>query len=356
MIRPKEYLFDIHRTPAPAESRINAIRLDKNEFLPCWPDEWFREFMQILRPEHFSIHPETGVFHEKLAKYTGFPKEQILITAGSDAAIRSTYEVFVSPGDEVVVPNPTFAMYDVYARVFGACLVQVDYDADFRLPVERFVKAIGQNTKLVAIANANSPTGTVFTREDLKTIISHASSQGAAVLIDEAYHPFHPETMHELVREYDNLIVTRTLSKAAGVAGMRIGYAVSSPAIAPLLFAVKPMYEITTVSALLGEYILDHSDRIDDYAADVRDGRQWLATFFREQGFHVPESHANFIHVDFGARKEAIISALGNHNVLFKEAFDHPALRRYSRFTVGPKAYMEKIADLFSTCVGEGQL
>ena len=353
MIRPKEQLRGIHRTPPPAGSRLDTIRLDKNEFLPCWPEDWFQEFISTVRPEHFSIHPETGTLYEKLAKHLGLPKEQILITAGSDAAIRSAYETFVSPGDEVVVPNPTFAMYEVYAKVFGAHLVTVDYDTDLKLPVERLLTAIGQNTKLVAIANANSPTGTVFSREELKSVISHASSLGAAVLIDEAYYPFHPESMLELVKESDNLIVTRTFSKAAGVAGMRIGYAASSVEIAPLLFAVKPMYEITTVSALLGEYILDHCERIDAYAADVRAGRQWLSEFFRKQGFHVPESHANFIHVDFGSRKEAIVAALIKNNVLFKESFDHPALSRYSRFTVGPRPFMENFADLFSSAIGE---
>lgn len=355
MIRPKEHLRGIHRTPAPVGSRLDAIRLDKNEFLPCWPEEWFREFMNTVRPEHFSIHPETGELHEKLAKRLNLPKKQILVTAGSDAAIRSAYEVFVSPGDEVVVPNPTFAMYEVYAKVFAARLVTVDYDPDLKLPIERLLKAIGPNTRVVAIANPNSPTGTVFSREELKSIIGHASSQGAAVLIDEAYYPFHSETMIDHVRQFDNLIVTRTLSKAAGVAGMRVGFAASSKEIAPLLFAVKPMYEITTVSALLGEYILDHYERIDAYAAKVREGRQWLSGFFRERGFHVPESHANFIHVDFGSRKEAIVAALVKNDVLFKEFFDHPALSRYCRFTIGPKSFMEQFADLFSACTGEGK-
>lgn len=349
MIRPKEHLRCIHRTLAPAETRLHAIRLDKNEFLPCWPLEWFREFMDTLLPEHFSIHPECGMLHEKLSKRLNFPAEQILITAGSDAAIRSAYEVFVSPGDEVVIPNPTFAMYEVYARVFAAKLVTVDYDSDLRLSVEHLLKAIGPNTKLVAIANANSPTGTVFSREELKEIIVHASSQGAVVLIDEAYYPFYPETMIDMVREADNLIVTRTFSKAAGVAGMRIGYAISSPEITPLLFSVKPMYEITTISALLGEYIMDHHERIDAYAAKVREGRQWLSDFFRKRGFAVPESHANFIHVDFGQRKDKIVAALKENNVLFKESFDHPALSRYSRFTVGPRPFMKEFADLFNT-------
>jgi histidinol-phosphate/aromatic aminotransferase/cobyric acid decarboxylase-like protein len=115
------------------------------------------------------------------------------------------------------------------------------------------------------------------------------------------------------------------------------------------------MYEITTVSALLGEYILNHSERIEAYAADVREGRQWLADFFRKQGFHVPESHANFIHVDFGSKKESIVQALVNNNVLFKESFNHPALSRYCRFTVGPETYMKQFANVFSACTGEAK-
>lgn len=352
MIRPHPHLASIHRSMPPAESRIDALRLDKNEFLPCWPEEWFEEFRALLRPEHLSIHPETGPLYRQLSQHLGIPREQLLVTAGSDAAIHAAYQAFVGKGDEVVVPNPTFAMYDVYARVFDAKLVTVDYGGEMELPLEKLLMAITPRTKLVAVPNPNSPTGTVFRREQLEGVIEHAACCGAAVLIDEAYYPFHQESMIDLVRQTGNLIVTRTFSKAAGVAGMRIGFAASSAAIAPSLFAVKPMYEITTLSALLGVHILNNYQRVTAYAEEVRQGRELISGFFRSHGFAVPESHANFIHVDFGARRAEIARALARSGVLFKESFDHPSLARYSRFTVGPVPVMERFAALFEACTG----
>jgi histidinol-phosphate aminotransferase len=350
MIRPRPHLQSIHRSPAQAESRLDSLRLDKNEFLPCWPEEWFQEFCATLRPEHLSIHPETGRLYDLLADRFRIPREQLVVTAGSDAAIRSAFEAFVEPGDEVVILNPTFAMYNVYADIFAARLVAVDYDSDMNLPLERLMAAVGPATKLVAVANPNSPTGTVFSIHDLERLIGHASANGAAVLIDEAYFPFHTDTMLDCVNRFDNLIVTRSFSKAAGIAGMRLGFAASSPAIAPVLFAVKPMYEVTVISTLLGEYILEHYDRVDVYTAQVLEGRELLAHFFRSQGFAVPQSHGNFLHVDFGAQRQSLISALREKKVLFKESFDHPSLARYCRFTVGPRAYMEAFMAIFAEC------
>ena len=350
MIRPLTHLLSIHRSPPPTESRIDFMRLDKNEFLPCWPEEWFQEFCATLRPEHLSIHPETGRLYDLLADRFSVPREQLVVTAGSDAAIRSAFEAFIAPGDEVVILSPTFAMYNVYADIFAARLVAVDYDSDRNLPIKRLMDAIGTATKLVAVANPNSPTGTVFSRDELEKLISHASACGAAVLIDEAYFPFHTETMLDCVNRFDNLIVTRSFSKAAGIAGMRLGFAASSPDIAPILVAVKPMYEVTVLSTLLGEYILQHYDRVESYAEQVREGRELLAKFFLSKGFHVPECHGNFLHVDFGAQRQNITRALRNKKVLFKESFEHPSLARYCRFTVGPRTYMKVFIAQFCDC------
>lgn len=350
MIRPKKHLSGIYRSPVVLRSRFDCLRMDKNEFLPHWPVGWYQDFLARLKPEHISIHPETGILYKKLGAALRTPEENLVITAGSDAAIKAAFEVFVEPGDEVIIPSPTFAMYYVYAQIFNAKLTEIHYDETLFLDVDAFLQAITDKTKLIAIANPNSPTGTVLKEDEVRSIIEKASRVGAAVLIDEAYYPFYDHSMMEYVDRYDNLIITRTFSKAAGMAGMRTGCLVSNREIAKLAFAVKPMYEITSLSVLLADYILDHYDYIFRYAEQVREGKHILADYFERKGLGVYLGHANFLHVDFGVRKPEIVSYLHAHDVLFKDYFDHRSLKKYSRFTVGPKDVIETFTRVFDGC------
>lgn len=347
MIRPKKHLNSINRDPAVPETRLNSLRLDKNEYLPAWPKEWVDEFLSQIRPEHLSTLPELDGLYKKIERVLKIPRDSFVVTAGTDLAIKAAFEVFVSPGDEVVFPSPTFAMYSVYSRIFDAKMVEVNYKKDLSLDIEEYLGAITSNTSLIAIANPNSPTGTKIEQEDLERIIRKGSEVGSAVLIDEAYHPFCKETMLDRIGWHDNLIVTRTFSKAAGIAGLRVGLAATNPKIAKLLFAVKPMYEVTTISIMLAEYVLDNYERVFRYAEEVGSAKIMLEKYFRSKGFEVRVGHANFIHIDFGGRKEKIVKYLQGNEVLFKEKFDHLSLTRFCRFSVGTMDYSKLFMSKF---------
>ncbi len=346
MILPKLYRSEIYRTPAQIKTRAGHLRLDKNEYLPCWPDGAFQEFLKTLKPEHLSMHPEIGRLYRKIEKTLKLPRSHIVVTAGSDAAIKAAFEAFVEPGDQVIIPNPTFAMYRIYAEVYNATLAAIDYDRDLHLNVDKLINRIDSSTRLIAIANPNSPTGTVIPTDRLREIISKASEVGAVVLIDEAYYPFYEETLLGDVLSYDNLIVTRTFSKAAGLAGMRVGMLFSNETIAKIIFAAKPMYEITSISAMLAEYVLDNYSMVHEYAQAVRETKEELVDYFQSRGFDVFQGHANFIHVDFGHRTQDIVAHLAKQDVLLTTGFEHVSLSRFTRFSVGGREYMKRLTDL----------
>ena len=348
MIYPKPHLNDFFRTPAVKETRYDKWRLDKNEFLPGWPEEWFSDAFQRIKPADISTHPELGTLYSKIEAVLGFPTDQTLVCAGSDEAIRSVFQVFVSPGDEVIIPHPTYAMYYIYPKIFGARLKQVEYSTGPKMDIQELISAVTEKTRLVCLANPNSPTGTIFLQDEIKELAKACSLAGSVLLVDEAYYPFYESTMVDHVNEFDNLIVTRSFSKAAGLAGLRVGILYTNTKISKLIFSVKPMYEITSISAKLSEYVLDHYTRIFKYAALTREGKEYIASYFKTHDFRVFEGYANFIHVDFGDRKKEIISYLEAHDVLFKEGFDTKSLEGFSRFTVGPVKYMKQFADLFN--------
>jgi len=348
MIKPKSHIKKIFRTPAPGQSRMGCLRMDKNEYLPCIDKKVFRGILKTIKPEHFSIHPEVGPLYKKISLCVGVPEKNIVVTAGSDNAIRSTFEVFVGPGDKVIIPDPTFAMYYIYSDIAGARMEKVGYDANLNIEVDDILKKIDNATKLIAIANPNSPTGTVFDQNELNAIVKKASRYGAVVLIDEAYYPFYASSMLDRITKHDNLIVTRTFSKALGLAGLRIGFLASNDRIAKLIFAVKPMYEITTLSANAALFALERYKDSFKYAEKVRAAKEDLERYFMKRGYTVFTGYANFIHVDFGKRRNEIVNHLIRNKVLFKHSFDRPCLKRYCRFTVGPKKEIERFIRIFN--------
>lgn len=122
----------------------------------------------------------------------------------------------------------------------------------------------------------------------------------------------------------------------------------SNNRIALMVNAVKPMYEITSMSALLAEYVLNNYDRVFEYARETNEGKEYLSDYFIKKGFKVFKGFANFLHVDFGERKKSIVAFLAKNNVLFKDSFEHPSLVRFSRFTVGPKESLDPFIDKFN--------
>ena len=339
-------LSNIDRTPAQMATRFDKLRLDKNEYIPHLPDRIFREVMATIRPEHVSAHPELGPLYAKLSTRLGLAPDMVLLGAGSDSLIRSAFEVFVSEGDKVVFPDPSFAMYRIYAECRGAEVVSIGYGEDLSLDPGRIIDALDAKTSLLVMANPNSPTGTVIDTNAIEAILRRADGVGCAVLIDEAYYPFYDGTVLDRVGRTKNLIVTRTLSKAAGLAGLRVGFAAGDKTAIRAMTASKLMYEITGISAVFAEYMLDHYELLFEYAKEVNAAKRRLAAFLREAGFAVREGHANFIHVDFGNDRSRIVERLLASGVLFKDRFSHPSLRRYCRFSVGGMAATERFIDL----------
>src|SRR5207249_2399044 len=145
----------------------------------------------------------------------------------------------------------SFAMFDVYARIIGADIQVVDYDEDFYISPNSVIERITPAMKMVAIANPNNPTGTIFAETDLEKILQAAAENLTIVLLDEAYFYFYPKTMLGRHLEFPNLVVTRTFSKACGIAGVRLGYAVGAPWIISQVMKLQPIDHVSNFAVKL---------------------------------------------------------------------------------------------------------
>lgn len=324
-----DWLQDSSRDP-------NLLWLDKNENRDPEQLALVKRIVSELDPEALSTYPSSARLYRKLGSWVGVDPHCLLLTPGSDGAIRLSFETFVAPGDRVIITAPTFAMYPVYSQMFGAEITALQYrpsDAGPTLAAEDIVDAIRKDhPRLVCLPNPDSPTGTTFNVTDMRAIIGAAGDTGAAILIDEAYYPFHRETVVPWIEEFPHLIVARTTAKAWGMAGLRIGYAVASPDVAKMMHKMRPMYECSTLAMAAMEAMLDHIDECDASVARLEAGKAVFLDRMERVGFRVLRGNGNFMHVAFGACADAIHAALASV-CYYRKDFKEPCLKGFSRFS-----------------------
>ena len=333
--------------------------LDKNENPDPALAAVVREEIASLPPEAYSTYPDLVPLYLKLARHVGVGAENILLAPGSDGAIRAVFETFVSPSETVVLTAPTFAMYPVYCRIFGARVATVEYrasNAGPSLSAETLIEAIArEKPRLVCLPNPDSPTGTVFAAAELERIVAAAGQAGAVMLVDEAYYPFHPETAVSLIQRHPHLVVVRSTGKAWGMAGLRIGYAVADARIAAMLHKARPMYEVGTFSAAVFERMLDRHADVMASVERLQAGKSAFLKVMDTLGFATLKGAGNFCHVSFGVRVaranprapiemrpyrgDKIHAALADL-VYYRHDFAAPCLKGFSRFSAATPEQM----------------
>jgi histidinol-phosphate aminotransferase len=325
---------------------LNKLWLDKNECIDPELNNIVSESLSAISPDSIYSYPELDRLYTKIAKFSNTQAENILLTAGSDGAIRACFETCIEPSDKIVLTRPTFAMYEIYSKIYGAEVAWIDYTLSENGPiltVDKFISLIIEaKPKMVCLPNPDSPTGTIFSPDDIDEIIKTAGEVGALMLIDEAYHPFYKWTALPLIKKYNHLVVVRSFSKAWGAAGLRVGYAISNNELITLIHKQKPMYEIGNVSAQAIEILLDHEEDMLKSVGRANAGKEYFQDEMIKLGFSTYESHGNFFHIKFGKYAEHIHNALEN-KVYYRKDFDVPSLKGYSRFTATTKETFEPI-------------
>ena len=332
----------------------DLLWLDKNENVDPALREISRAVLSELSPVSIATYPEIGATYRKLAQWVDVAPEQLLLTPGSDGAIRLVFEAFVEHGDAVIHTAPTFAMYPVYCMMFGATAHRLEYEPSENGPAlkpDAIIAALREyKPKLLCLPNPDSPSGTVVNPASLREMLKVCEEVGAIFLVDEAYHPFYAWSAVPWTTASPNLIVARTFAKAWGAAGLRIGYAVAQSETIALLHKMRPMYEVGTLAVEFMSKMLDKSADVMASVSRITDGKLLFEEAMRAMHFPVISTHANFTHVSFGEQNRAVIDRLSKR-IYYRASFDHPCLAGYSRFTVAPPAVMSEVIDLVKTAV-----
>ena len=314
----------------------DKLWLDKNENSDPELKLVTQKMLSIIPESSISSYPDMGQAYNKLSAILDVSPDQIIFGAGSDGVIRSVFEAFISPGDRVVHTEPTFAMYFVYSRMFGAnsrTAIYKQSDKGPELSVESIISLIQDHRpKLICLPNPDSPTGTAFLPEEMELIVGEAAAKGSLILVDEAYYPFYSKSVLPLIKKYSNLIVTRSTGKAWGLAGIRLGYGVTSVDIASVLHKVRPMYEIGALSANLFNLMMDQEQEMLASVERLEKGKLFFLEYMESLGFRILNGHGNFMHVAFDNYTDAVHRAL-KELVYYRKDFNDPCLRGFSRFS-----------------------
>lgn len=349
-IRPRASLINsVFDRPSALQSiprDNNLLWLDKNENLDPELNALAKKVLESIPALALNSYPEAGELYRKLANWVGLSPESFLLTPGSDGAIRLVFETFVEHNDLVVHTFPTFAMYPVYSNAFGAIAHQVKYElhnGKVSLGKREMMETITRiKPKLVCIPNPDSPTGTTFSSNDLREILSTCESAGALLLLDEAYHPFYQWSAVNWTKKSKNLIIARTFAKSWGLAGLRIGYAVGNPETISLLHKMRPMYEVGTLAIEFMTKMLDHTYEMEQSVKRIKKAKIFFENEMKALKFEVLKTEANFSHVKFGKKEEIIYDSLKN-KVLYRRKTDYNFFKDYSRFSIGTLSNMQNI-------------
>ncbi len=224
------------REDAPTSKPARAVRLDWNES-PYGPSP--RALAALAAVATHNRYPEFDAWalREALGRYAGAPTNRIVAGAGLDNVLETLMFLLIEPGDRVIISEPTFMVYELLVRAHGGEVANVPLSSDFSLDEEGILDAIDDRTKLILICNPNNPTGNLLAPGAIRHIVANAP---CLVAIDEAYAEFAGATHYGLMEDYPNLAILRTLSKFAGLAGMRVGYGIFPESLMPYLMRVMP--------------------------------------------------------------------------------------------------------------------
>jgi histidinol-phosphate aminotransferase len=341
MIRPKEHITSLFRTGAPKRSRKEYLRLDMNESASGLPLDLVKKTMAKVTSGQLAMYPEYDGLVRAVARHDGIKPENICLSNGSDGAIKQIFDAYVSPGDRVVLTDPTFAMYPVYVKMFRAKPVIVGYGDSFDFPFDAFMKALVPGVRLAVLVDPNNPMGSVIPPAQMQKIIRKAAKANILLVIDEAYHYFYPVTAIKQITRFNNLIVLRTFSKLCGMANLRLGYAAASADIISVLKKVQPTFDVNGVAILMAEKLFASPGVMSRAIKSVMRGKSYLCRKLAAAGIKYREGHANFVLIECSGRVDEVIKKLEKKGILVHGGFRQEILKRFIRVTVADTKTMQ---------------
>jgi histidinol-phosphate aminotransferase len=331
--------------------RTKYIRLDKNERINNFQKYFLNKIKSKLNSNTITTYPNLKKLYVNLGKSLNLSFKNIIITNGSDLAIKNCFELITRRNSKVITLNPTYGMVDVYCKNFLVNQIKVDCNEDLTFDVNEILKKINKNISLVIIANPNSPTGKIITKKDIQKIVSKSKKNNCYILIDECYFHYSKSSVSNLITKYDNLIICRSFSKI-GLAGCRIGIIITNSKLRNLLYKFRPFYEISSFSALVLEIILKNKKIFKDYVNETLKGKKIVEEYLKSKKINYFPSKTNFML--FNLQDSLLTKKLFKifrKNLFLVNMINISKHKNLIKFTLGPEFIMKKFIKVINKTV-----
>ncbi len=293
----------------------------------------------------YADHRATAL-RTRIGEWIGVDPERVTVGAGSVGLLQQLFLTYVDPGDEVVYPWRSFEVYPVYTRLMGGRETTTPLTAGQSFDLDALADAISPTTRMVVLATPNNPTGTAVATSELRRLLAGVDPR-TVVVIDEAYREFldpsFGDPVGDLLDDHPNVVVTRTFSKAHGLAGIRVGYAIGDPAVITAIdktlfpFAVNALAQAAAIAAI------DHEPAIAERVAGLLAERARVVGSLIAEGWSIPDAQANFVYLPLGERTDRLYLELERRGVVTR-----PFAGEGIRVTIGSPAENDRFLDTFA--------
>ncbi|WP_027626274.1 histidinol-phosphate transaminase [Clostridium lundense] len=307
------------------------IKLDANEGKNILFKDIYKEGIKFGEDFNINFYPdnETTLLREEIGKYINVNSANIIAGNGSSEMIELIIKTFVDKDEVILSFTPTFSMYSIFSKIYSTKFIGLKSNKDFSVNIELLInKAKEVNPKVIILCNPNNPTGYLIDKDHIKTLLENTDS---IVVVDEAYIEFAGDSMVNEIGNYKNLIVLRTLSKALGLAAVRLGYMVSNEKIINIINKVRSPYNLNALTQYVGITALKNKDKIMCYVEEVKKERESLYSKLKEIGIEVFKSYGNFVF--FKCEIINLKYRLAEYGILIRDFSED--LKGYFRVTVG---------------------
>jgi histidinol-phosphate aminotransferase len=297
-----------------------------------------REHMDRVAP----YPDDSGFFlRQKLAAHYKVSMDELIISSGSSDILGMAYHAVLEPGAEVLTGDASFVVYYQLAEMLNMAIVRAPMK-EYAFDLETMASRITPNTKLIVLANPNNPTGTMIRKNELDTFMKRVP-ESALVILDEAYFEYvedseYPHSL-EYVRAGRSVLILRTFSKVFGLAGLRIGYGISTPEVIETLYKVRMAFNTNSVAQAAALAAWDDREHVEKSVRLNKAGREMLYRGLEQRGVKYVPSHANFVLVELGKPARPVTQALLKHGIIVRPAWGCPTCMRVS---VGTNEQIER--------------
>jgi histidinol-phosphate aminotransferase len=318
----------------PAEADV--VKLNTNEN-PYPPSPKVMKVLSEITPEQLRRYPDPmgNAFRQAAAEVNGVAPDYIMCCNGGDELLKMAFQAFCDENRPVTYPVPTYSLYPVLARLQNCRAVEIPFDSEFNLPAK-----LAASAALTIVCNPNAPTGSFINVSELASL---ADEVAGVLLIDEAYVDFAEKNCIALVKDFDNVIILRSMSKGYSLAGIRFGYAIAQPDLITGLIKLKDSYNVDAVAIAVATAAIRDQDYFRKTVEKVKAERKRLTGQLRNLGFDVPDSSSNFILAKCKNSEAAEIYEKLIQQNIFVRYFSYLRLEDKLRITIGTPEQNDKL-------------